>query len=68
MVNSIDSDDPSVSFSLLDNLGSDPTQLRADAANELVSDLESARTGYVDKSKHKDGAALKAFTNIANAT
>ena len=37
MVDSIDSNDPSVSFSLLDNLRADPTQLRADAANELLS-------------------------------
>ncbi|NOR47644.1 MAG: hypothetical protein GQ533_06315, partial [Methanosarcinaceae archaeon] len=58
MVDSIDSNDPSVSFSLLDNLGADPTQLRADAANELISDLENTRAGYVDKSKHQDGTAL----------
>ena len=65
MVDSINSDDPSVSFSLLDNLGSDPTQLRADAANELVTDLEQARAGYVDKSKHKDGAALYTSSDAA---
>ncbi len=65
MVDSIDSDDPSVSFSLLDNLGSDPTQLRADAANELVADLEQARAGYVDKSKHRDGVALYTSSDAA---
>ncbi|MCL7411681.1 MAG: hypothetical protein M8350_07750, partial [Methanosarcinaceae archaeon] len=65
MFDSIDSDDPSVSFSLLDNLGADPTQLRADAANELVSDLESARAGYVDKSQHQDGAALHTSSDSA---
>lgn len=65
MVDSIDSDDPSVSFSLLDNLGADPTQLRADAANELVVDLEQARAGYVDKSKHQDGLALYTSSDAA---
>ena len=65
MVDSIDSDEPSVSFSLLDSLGSDPTQLRADAANELVTDLEQARTGYVDKSKHQDGVALYMSSDAA---
>jgi hypothetical protein len=65
MVDSIDSNDPSVSFSLLDNLGADPTQLRADAANELISDLEQARANYVDKSKHQDGAALYTSSDAA---
>ncbi|NOR46635.1 MAG: hypothetical protein GQ533_01100, partial [Methanosarcinaceae archaeon] len=65
MVDSIDSDEPSVSFSLLDNLGSDPTQLRADVANELVGDLEQARAGYVDKSKHQDGVALYTSSDAA---
>ncbi|HJH31194.1 MAG TPA: hypothetical protein C5S50_03185 [Methanosarcinaceae archaeon] len=65
MIDAVDLDNPHVNVSLVDNLGADPTQLQAGAANELATDLGFAREGYVNKSKHKDGSALFTSSDAA---
>ncbi len=52
MLDSIEQDNPTFSYSLLDNPGQDPTDLQVETAEKLILDLESKRETYVDKSQH----------------
>ncbi|WP_440956486.1 DUF7286 family protein [Methanosarcina sp. Mfa9] len=52
MLDSIEQDNPTFSYSLLDNPGQDPTDLQVETAEKLILDLESKRETYVDRSQH----------------
>lgn len=56
MLDSIESDDPSFDYSLLENPGRDPTDLQLATAGKLAADLEQSREAYVNKNMHQTPA------------
>ncbi len=66
MLDSIEQDNPTFSYSLLDNPGQDPTDLQVETAEKLVSDLEAKRESYIDRSQHLT-ASGKMYTSSDSA-
>ncbi len=66
MLEAIEQDNPTFSYSLLDNPGQDPTDLQVETAEKLVSDLEAKRESYVNKDQHLT-ASGKMYTSSDSA-
>ncbi|AKB73962.1 hypothetical protein MSLAZ_0701 [Methanosarcina lacustris Z-7289] len=52
MLDAVESDNPTFSYSLLDSPGQDPTDLQVETAEKLIFDLEANREAYVNKEQH----------------
>ena len=52
MLDAVESDNPTFSYSLLDSPGQDPTDLQVETAEKLIFDLEASREAYVNKEQH----------------
>ncbi|MCQ1536871.1 hypothetical protein FTO70_14565 [Methanosarcina sp. KYL-1] len=52
MLSEIEEDNPTFSYSLLENPGQDPTDLQVETAEKLVLDLEASRKNYVNRKQH----------------
>ncbi|WP_440953243.1 DUF7286 family protein [Methanococcoides sp. FTZ1] len=65
MVASIESDDPAVNVSLMNNPGADPTLLRYEAAKELTGDLSRDTENYVDRQHYLTGGEMYVSSDAA---
>ncbi|KKG09994.1 hypothetical protein [Methanosarcina sp. 2.H.A.1B.4] len=52
MLDVVENDNPTFSYSLLDSPGQDPTDLQVETAEKLIFDLEASREAYVNKEQH----------------
>ncbi|HIH75612.1 MAG TPA: hypothetical protein HA306_10915, partial [Methanosarcina sp.] len=52
MLDSIEKDNPTFSYSLLESPGQDPTDLQVNTAEKLILDLKADREAYVNKRQH----------------
>ncbi|AKB44626.1 DUF7286 family protein [Methanosarcina vacuolata] len=52
MLDSVEKDNPSFNYSLLDSPGQDPTALQVETAEKLVVELEKDRDAYVNKEQY----------------
>ncbi|KKH47038.1 hypothetical protein [Methanosarcina sp. 1.H.A.2.2] len=52
MLDAVESDNPTFSYSLLDSPGQDPTDLQVETAEKLIFDLEASREAYVNKEQY----------------
>jgi len=52
MLNSVEKDNPTFNYSLMDSPGQDPTDLQVQTAEKLILKLEKGREAYVNKEKY----------------